>query len=116
MRGTRYWPSLIASGSPSNCAHSPQEIRPHRQRYVDRKIRLRVSFEEKTNKGHHFFAETILIGIGASSQLPVAEQLLELIDDDQKVDASPRIALLVDIRHTESGYPQRRVNDFFKRW
>ena len=25
MRGTRYWPSLIASGSPWNCAQSPRK-------------------------------------------------------------------------------------------
>jgi hypothetical protein len=25
MRGTRYWPSLIASGKPTNCAQSPRK-------------------------------------------------------------------------------------------
>ena len=56
------------------------EVRPHRQHDVDRDVGLACRFEQDLHEGHGLVA-----GVGDGPAAPEAEQLLELIDDDQQV-------------------------------
>ena len=98
--GVRYW--LLAHGLGQTLEHRAlaEVVRTHGDDDIDRHLVLAGAGEQEGDKG---------IGLVGGDPLAIAEDLFELVDQDQECRASQRLGTLDDLDQSKGTAPQRRL-------
>ena len=106
-RGVRYWLSLIASGSPANLCAVPEEVGAHGEHDVHRHVGLLRGREQQLHEGLG-----LVVGpASALGEVREAEDLLELVDEDQHVLVRFEPGQPHHLDQAQAAAAQRRLDD-----